>query len=256
MTRLEYFQLTDAGAVRERNEDAVGHWPHDGGLVFAVADGLGGRGSGHVASDLALAVLGRELTSAPQTWPMTKRLRRAVQQANLELHQKTLAVPDLSGMATTLTATAIVGATLVAAHVGDTRLYLRRENAIRQLTKDHTWVAEQVAYGLLSPEQARSHPRRNQVTRCLGRDLIVGVDVLTIDVQPGDVLVQCSDGVHRVLDEPTIAALAGDGSAEAACRSLVRRALEHGSDDNVSAQVAIVDDCPPPAPRPWWRLRR
>src|SRR5262249_12681265 len=165
---------------------------------------------------------------------------------------KAMVVPELTGMATTLTASAVVGGTLVAAHVGDSRLFLRRGGDVQQLTKDHTWVAEQVAYGLPTPEARRNHPQRNQVTGCLGLELIVGIDVLTIDLRPGDVLVQCSDGVHGVLDERTIATLVGESSAEAACRTLVRRAMEAGSEDNLSAQVAIVDDCPAPAARAWW----
>ncbi len=119
MPEIEFFQLTDIGCVRVENEDAVGFWPHDDGLLFAVADGLGGEAAGEVASRLALEVLGREMERAPGTWPVTKRLRRAVQQANLEIHTKAITVPDLRRMGTTLTATAVVGGSLVAAHVGD-----------------------------------------------------------------------------------------------------------------------------------------
>ena len=188
---------------------------------------------------------------------MTKRLRRAVQEANLQLHQKALVVPELTGMATTLTATALVGGSLVAAHVGDSRLFLLRDGTIVQLTKDHTWVAEQIAYGRLTPEAARRHPRRSQLTRSLGTELIVGIDVLSLDVRPGDVVVQCSDGVHGVLDPPTIAEIVLAEAPATACRALVARALADGSLDNCSVQIARVIDCPPSAPRPpWWRLGR
>ncbi|HKA27944.1 MAG TPA: hypothetical protein VKH82_01120 [Candidatus Binatia bacterium] len=101
----------------------------------------------------------------------------------------------------------MVGGTLVTAHVGDCRLFLLRGDDISQLTKDHTWVAEQVQYGLLSPEAARTHPRRGTVTRCLGPDLIVGIDVLSFDLQRGDVVVQCSDGVHGLLTDKEIAVI-------------------------------------------------
>ena len=196
MPEIEFFQLTDVGCVREGNEDAVGHWPHEDGLLFAVADGLGGHAAGEVASALALEVLAREMDRAPGNWALTKRLRRAVQEANLELYNKAIVVPELRGMGTTLTASAVVGGTLVAAHVGDCRLFLWREGALTQLTKDHTWVWEQMQYGLLSPEDARNHPRRNMLTRCLGRELIVGIDVLSMDLRPRDIIVQCSDGIH------------------------------------------------------------
>src|SRR5207244_4208555 len=117
MPEIEFFQLTDVGCVREGNEDAVGHWPHEDGLLFAVADGLGGHAAGEVASALALEVLAREMDRAPGSWALTKRLRRAVQEANLELYNKAIVVPELRGMGTTLTASAVVGGTLVAALV-------------------------------------------------------------------------------------------------------------------------------------------
>jgi PPM family protein phosphatase len=257
MPEIEFFQLTDVGRVREINEDAIGHWPHDDGLVFAVADGLGGHQAGEVASGLALEVLARGLDRAPGSWTMAKRLRRTVQEVNLELYNKAIAVPELRGMGTTLTVAALTGSTLVASHVGDTRLYLLRDGNLEQLTKDHTWVAEQVQYGLLSAEQARSHPRRHVLTRCLGRELIVGIDVLSLDVRPADVLVTCSDGVHGVVGEPEMVAFLAKG-AQAACRAMIDRGRERGGEDNLSVQVAVVVDCPLPAPppRPWWRLRR
>src|SRR5262249_37956690 len=176
MPAIEFSQLTDPGRVRSENEDAVGHCPHDAGLGSAVAHGLGGHAAGEVASTRALEVLGREMERAPGSWPVAKRLHRAVREANLELYNKAIAVPELRGMGTTITATAVVGATLVAAHVGDCRLFLVREGVGTQLTKDHTWVWEQVQYGLLSPEQARVHPKRSIISRCLGRELLTAID--------------------------------------------------------------------------------
>src|SRR2546425_661448 len=219
MPEIEFFQLTDIGCVREGNEDAVGHWPHEDGVLFAVADGLGGHAAGEVASALALEVLAREMDRAPGNWAVTKRLRRAVQEANLELYNKAIVVPELRGMGTTLTASAVVGGTLVAAHVGDCRLFLWREGTLTQLTKDHTWVWEQMQYGLLSPEDARAHPRRNMLTRCLGRELIVGIDVLSMDLRPRDIIVQCSDGIHGAVRDEEVAELVVAHPPEAACRA-------------------------------------
>ena len=255
MPVVEFGQRTHVGA-RESNEDAIGHWAHEDGLVFALADGLGGHAAGEVASGLALEIFADRLERSPGSWPLAKRLRRAVQEANLALHSKALAVPELRGMATTLTASAVVGGSLVTAHVGDCRLFLLRGSATTQLTKDHTWVAEQVQYGLLSAQAARTHPRRHTVTRCLGSELIVGIDILSFDLQPGDMLVQCSDGVHGVLEGDEIAAILAAHEPETACEQLIERALAAGSEDNLSAQVARVVDCPPPVPRPWWRFGR
>ena len=255
MAEIEFFHLTDTGCVRDGNEDAIGCWPHDDGLVFAVADGLGGHTAGEFASTLALEVLARELEGAPRSWAVAKRLHRSVQEANLQIHNKSVTVPELRGMATTLTATAVVGSTLAAAHVGDCRLYLLREGAFTQLTKDHTWVWEQVAYGILSPEEARTHPRRNILSRCLGPDLIVGIDVLTMEAHRGDVLVQCSDGIHTLIGDDELAEAARTGQPDAACRHLIRRGREEGGLDNLSVQVAAIIECAPPERR-WWRLGR
>jgi len=256
MPEIEFFQLTDVGCVRETNEDAIGHWPHEDGLLFALADGMGGEAAGEVASALALEVLAREMDRAPGGWPVSKRLRRAVQEVNLEIYNKSITVPELRRMGTTLTATAVVGGSLVAAHVGDCRLLVFRDGRLTQLTKDHTWVAEQVQYGLLSAEKARTHPRRHVLTRCLGAELIVGIDVLTFDLRPGDVVLQMSDGVHGPIAEAEIAELLRAHPPEPAGRALVRRAREEGGEDNLSVQIAGIVSCPPPAARPWWKLGR
>lgn len=256
MPEIDFFHLTDAGCVRDGNEDSIGCWPHDDGLVFAVADGLGGHNAGEVASSLALEVFARELENAPRSWPIGKRLRRGVQEANLQLHNKHVTVPELRGMGTTLTATAVVGSTLAAAHVGDCRLYLLRGGKLTQLTKDHSWVGEQVQYGILSAEEARNHPRRNILSRCLGPNLIVGIDILTMDAQSGDVLLQCSDGIHALLDDAELAEIVRTQQPDAACRRLIHRGRDEGGIDNLSVQIAAIIHAPAPQPRRWWTWRR
>src|SRR5271169_3247397 len=144
MARVELSQVTDAGRVRKNNQDAIGNWPCDDGLLFAVADGVGGNAGGETASRLALEILETGFKEALEKWPTGKKLRRAIQDANLRIYQMGITVPELRGMATTLTATAIGGSSLVTAHVGDCRLLLFRDGTLTQLTKDHTWVAEQV----------------------------------------------------------------------------------------------------------------
>lgn len=250
---VEFFQLTDAGSGPAENEDAIGHWPHEDGLLFALADGLGGQAAGEVASRVALEALAREMERAPGSWQVAKRLRRAVQEANLTLYNKAVAVPELRGMGTTLTASVVVGGSLVTAHVGDCRLYLLRDRVGRQLTKDHTWVAERVEYGLLDADEARTHPRRHDVTRCLGRELITAVDVLSLDIHPGDVLAQMTDGIHAVLNEAEIVELLNAHPPEPACRALLRRGREEGGESNLSVQVAAIVDCPTSGLRSWWR---
>ena len=257
MARVELAQVTDAGRVRSNNQDAIGHWPCDDGLLFAIADGLGGNAGGETASQLALEILDPAFREAPEKWALAKKLRRAIQDANLRIYQMGITVPELRGMGTTITATAVNGSSLVTAHVGDCRLLLFREGKLTQLTKDHTWVAEQVAVGLLSAAQAQSHRNRHLLTRSLGRELIVSIDVVSTDLQDGDMLLQCSDGVHGALPETAMIAALQESDLEAGCKRLVEHALDSGSNDNLSAQIAIVTECGPPAPkRSWWNIRR
>src|SRR5439155_13420575 len=196
MPEIEFFQLSDVGCVRAENEAAVGHWPHEDGLVFAVADGIGGHAGGQIASSLALEVLAREMDRAPGSWPVAKRLRRAVQEANLEIYTKGITVPELRRMGTTLTTSAVVGGMLVAAHVGDCRLFLFRDRKLTQLTKDHTWVWEQVQYGILSPEERRTTPRPHMVPPSPGQDLFVGIDVPTLTVSRVACPFNSGAGIH------------------------------------------------------------
>jgi protein phosphatase len=256
MLEIDFFHLTDTGCVREENEDAIGSWPYEDGLLFAVADGMGGHNAGQVASALALEVLAREMGRAPTSWSIEKRLRRAVQEANLEIYYKATTVPELRGMGTTLTASVLVGSTLVTAHVGDCRLYLLRQGTFSQLTKDHTWVWEQMQYGILSEEEARNHPNRHVLSRSVGNNLIAAIDVLSINIQAGDVISQCSDGVHGLISEPEMVAMLQKGRPEMACKAIIERSREVGGHDNLSLQVATVLSSPPPASKSWWLFGR
>ncbi len=256
-TQIEFFQLTDVGLVREGNEDSIGVWPHGDGLLFALADGLGGHNKGEVASALALEVLAQAMGRASGTGSLMRNLKRAVQQANLEIYQKSITVPELHRMGTTLTTSVVVGGTLMAAHIGDSRLYLLRDDVLTQLTKDHTSVQEQVEYGILSPEEARTHPDRHRLTNYLGHDLITSVDTLKLDIRPGDVLVQCSDGIHDVVPETAMSQLLQGNRPEAACRAVVQHSREAGGFDNMSVQVAAIRSCrASPPPTAWWRFWR
>jgi PPM family protein phosphatase len=246
MLEIEFAQLTDVGSARENNEDGLGYWPHADGVVFAVADGLGGFDCGEVASAVALATFGREMTRAPRDparWPVARRLWSAVQQANLAVYDRRAEDARLRSMGTTLTATALIGSTVVVAHVGDCRLLRIRDGSVSRLTKDHNRAWQQVALGLLSPEQARRHPDRHVLTRSLGPDPLVRIDMLTAELQAGDVFVQCSDGVHTLVSERDIAAVIEAAPPEGACQALIERARAAGGDDNVSVQVAAVTAC-------------
>jgi protein phosphatase len=244
--------LTDVGTERDHNEDACGTLQEGEATVAVVADGVSSSPGGEVASEMAVEVLLRAFREEPASLPAGQRLYRAVQQANIEVYDRAIAVPELQGMATTLTALAVEKGLLTAVHVGDSRLYLVRDGRAVQLTKDHTVAAERVRMGVLSAEKARFHPDKSVLTRSLGRELIVNRDRLSQPLQQGDILVACSDGLHNVLRDEELGELAaGAVDPAAACRALVEAANARGTGDNLTAVVVrVLGAVPAPPPRP------
>jgi protein phosphatase len=238
--------LTDVGTEREHNEDCCGTFlegPRT--AVAAVADGVSGTVAGEEASQKAIEVTLRAFQEQGRDVPIGKRLVQAVQQANIEIYDRALIVPELRGMSTTLTAIAVDGSDLMAAHVGDSRLYLLRDGRITQLTKDHTVTAERVRLGVMSEKKARLHPDRSTLTRSLGRELIVAVDRIQTRVVTGDALILCSDGLYNVLEAEEMTALVAGRDAVAGARALVAAANARGTNDNLTvALVRIVGALP------------
>ncbi|MCL5277001.1 MAG: protein phosphatase 2C domain-containing protein [Deltaproteobacteria bacterium] len=255
---IDFFQLTDTGPVRENNEDAIGFYRYEDGVLMVVADGLGAHNAGEVASTLAVGVLEKEMSGTSGTGLSMKNLRNAVRRANLEVYQKAITVPELSRMGAAVIASVITGNTLFTAHIGDCRLYILRNGVFTQLTKDHTWVGERVQYGILTPEEARTHPNRHVLTRYLGYELLASIDFLKIDVRTGDMLLQCSDGAYETLLDDELAEILRSNRPEGACTAIVGRSREAGAEDNISVQVLSVVTAGAHAEQPsWWRqLRR
>ncbi|MHB8383775.1 MAG: protein phosphatase 2C domain-containing protein [Candidatus Binataceae bacterium] len=249
--------LSDVGTNRPDNEDCCGHLiDAPDAAVFAVADGIGGYEGGEVASAMAIELTLQAWRESPAAWGAAKRLARAVQFANIEIHNRALAVPELRRMGTTLTAVAIEKGMLAAAHVGDCRLYLARHHTISQLTKDHTMVAEKVRMGLLTAERARNHPERSMLVRSIGQELIVSVDRISMPLVQGDRLILCSDGLHNVLRDSEIEHMTRDSDAGAACRALVETANERGTADNLTVAVfTMLADTGLRATSPGWRAK-
>lgn len=249
--------LSDVGTDRPDNEDCCGHLiDSPDAAVFAVADGIGGYEGGEVASSMAIELTLQAWRDSPASWGAAKRLARAVQFANIEIHNRALAVPELRRMGTTLTAVAIDKGMLAAAHVGDCRLYLARRHTITQLTKDHTMVAEKVRMGLLTAERARNHPERSMLVRSIGQELIVSVDRISIPLVQGDRLILCSDGLHNVLRDSELEHMTRDLNAAAACRALVETANQRGTADNLTVAVFMMLADTGLAPTsPGWRAR-
>jgi PPM family protein phosphatase len=258
--QLELAARCDIGTERPHLEDAWGsRVERPDCAVLVVADGVSGQAGGAEASAMAVEVTLRACAEGRPGEAAGQRLYRAVQQANIEIYDRAVAVPELRGMATTLTALAVEAGELTAVHVGDTRLYLLREGVLTQLTKDHTAAADKVRFGLLSREKARHHPDRSILTRSVGRELIVSRDRLSRPLLQGDVLLVCSDGLHGVLEDEEMAALLGGRPAEEACRLLVDTANARGTPDNLTAAVVRLVGSTPPVSRPEGigaRLRR
>ena len=248
--------LSDVGTNRANNEDACGHWIESPvSAVFAVADGIGGYEGGEVASAMAVEITLGAYRDSPASWGPAKRLHRAVQQANIEIHNRALTVPELRRMGTTLTAVAVDGGALSAAHVGDCRLYHIRRGKIRQMSKDHTVVQERVRMGLMSASRAKSHPERSALSRSIGHELIVSVDRIAMQLEQHDRLIVCSDGLYNVLEEQELVHLTRELGVEEATRRLVDVANQRGTADNLTVAIFGLNRGGKPPVRRGWRER-
>ncbi len=247
MTVLYEVQVrTDRGNVRERNEDAVGtvldwrqtlHLDDDlleeRGHLFAVADGMGGHAAGEIASHLAIATLFSAYYAERQK-PPAAALTAAIAAAHETVCQQAAAHSGQTDMGTTLLAALWLGEDLLIANVGDSRAYFFRGKHLTQVTRDHSWVAEQVAAGLLSPAEAAHHPYRNIITHSLGPQRNAEPDLFHLTTQPGDKLLLCSDGLSNLLSIEEMAAFLATYPLDQAATQMLERALERGAPDNVT----------------------
>lgn len=226
--------LTHQGTVRERNEDAILTDPT--GALWAVADGLGGHGYG----DLASAMVIDALSTIPDCGDPPHSLLTRLRAANAAVHRHA----EASGtMGATVVALMIARGCGHVAWVGDSRAYLWRRGHLRLLTRDHSVVQDMVASGALSPEAAREHPDAHVVTRAIGAEPEVEIDLTTVRLTGGDRLLLCSDGLAGCLHDQWICERLGEAlDAEAACRAMLADALEVGASDNVSLIVVCIGD--------------
>jgi PPM family protein phosphatase len=227
---------TDAGRVRRRNEDAFVLDPP----LFAVADGMGGAQAGEVASRLAVAAL-REYHEADQMEPR-ERVQALIKEANRRIYERALEDAQASGMGTTITAALLTGGRLIIGHVGDSRAYRIRDGTLEQLTEDHSLVADLMRSGRLTQEEADAHPQRSVITRALGTDADVDVDMLVVEAAPGDLFLLCSDGLTSMVgDEDILRTIETSDGLERASRELVRAANSGGGEDNVTVVLFGVE---------------
>jgi serine/threonine protein phosphatase PrpC len=240
------------GRRREQNEDAF-LVDQEAGL-FIVADGMGGHAGGGTASSVAVETIQKSVRAAREAAPAAFAaiapqdashfptvLRGAVEAASREIFRTALEDPSLAGMGTTVTSVLVVGRTAFMAHVGDSRCYLFRAGRSFQISEDHSLVNEQLKAGAITEEEARSSRFRNIITRSVGFEESVLVDVVGLEIEQGDVLVLCCDGLSNLVTDPEILEIAGGSPLGEAPEKLVALANERGGDDNITVIVIRVD---------------
>jgi serine/threonine protein phosphatase PrpC len=239
---VEHWHASDLGRQRQGNEDNF----FVRAPFFVVADGMGGAQAGEVASEIAAASFEDGLPSG--TTP-GEGLSQIIEDANRQIHERSNADAELAGMGTTVTAAHVGEAEVTIAHVGDSRAYLMRDGEVVRLTRDHSLVGELIARGKLTEEQAETHPQRSVITRALGPEPNVQVDVETFQVRDGDVFLVCSDGLTSMIPESRLAPiLTRAESLEEAGRELIGAANEAGGRDNITVVLFRLQEVDGPAP--------
>lgn len=241
---------SDVGMIRSGNEDNFFAEANDRRGVFVVADGMGGHAAGEVASEMAVQIVARHLLPLASVLDAdaADRVVQSLRDANRAIFERMLAEVDKQGMGTTASVLLLSDDQFLVGQIGDSRVYLLRDGALRQLTKDHSYVQEQVDAGLLTPEQARYHPYSNVITRCVGASEAVDADVYRGQVLPGDVFLVASDGLTGMVDDRRLQQLllarSGPGRIVDA---LIAEANGRGGLDNITAIVVQVTavDAPP-----------
>lgn len=233
---LKTFSITDIGRKRKQNQDyvftserAIGNLPN----LFIVADGMGGHKAGEYASKHTVETICNCIERSFEKNP-TLILRKAVETANAHIRKRASEDISLEGMGTTVVAATCLGRYLQVANVGDSRLYVVNEE-IRQITRDHSKVEEMVRAGVIDRETARNHPDKNIITRAIGASDTVEADFFTVDLDEGDIVLMCSDGLTNMLEDEEIREILRDsGELEDKARRLIEAANAHGGKDNIA----------------------
>ena len=242
---------TDVGMIRSGNEDSFAVDADSDRALFVVADGMGGHAAGEIASEMAVQILLRELKDLREIdgTAASEKVTSALKRANKAIHDRTITEVDKQGMGTTASVLVIAGRRYLIGQVGDSRVYLLRDGALRQLTKDHSYVQEQVDAGFLTPEQARYHPYSNVITRCVGASPEVEPDIYMGDVRVGDLFLVASDGLTGMVDDRRLQQLLlARVAPERLVHLLISEANGRGGLDNITAivvQVLEIDDTRP-----------
>lgn len=252
--RIEAAELTDVGRKRSENQDNLAQRVPDDpqeleqdGALFVVADGMGGHAAGEVASTVAVQTITATYFEAAHG-DVLQGLAQAIKEANEAILTIARENAAKAGMGTTLVAAVLCQGILYVANIGDSRAYIVRNGKLRQLTEDHSWVAEQVRAGVLTEEQARNHVHRNVITRSLGTQINVTADVFVEPAREGDTLMLCSDGLHGYVNDMTIADVVSHHSPEEAAKLLVNLANDAGGPDNITVSIFHISEMPEASP--------
>lgn len=243
---------TEVGCVRKHNEDNFLVEPDEG--LFVVADGLGGHAAGEVASRIVVEKIGdfiHHTAERERTWPVEdqvgltydgNRLKAALLLADEGILTDIKVNPERESMGSTVVACLVQGDRATLVHVGDSRAYLLNPSGIRQITQDHSWVAEQVANGILTPDEARHHPFRNVITQALGNGGDLDVSVQEIQVKELDRILLCSDGLSGMIQDRAIWEIVQQApDMDAASEKLISKAMENGGEDNITVVLIAFD---------------
>lgn len=240
--QLEVGARSDVGMIRSGNEDNFFADAKRG--LFIVADGMGGHAAGEVASEMAVQILSRELGNSTLTDAgIREKVATSLKTANRAIYERTIAEVDKQGMGTTASVLMLGDGKYLIGQVGDSRVYLLRDGALKQITKDHSYVQEQVDAGYLTPEQARYHPYSNVITRCVGAGEAVEPDTYIGDVKLGDLYLVASDGLTGMVDDRRLQQLLlARSSSQRIVEALISEANGRGGLDNITAIVIRISD--------------
>ncbi len=246
--KIQGFGLTDVGVVRSHNEDSF--YVDNESALYIVCDGVGGRNAGEIASQMGVDIIRDHMTRARGSSDAfigafddsfsetTNRLGSAIRLANQVVYEAARSKPNLQGMGSTVVAAAYEDGILSLAHAGDSRAYLLRKDKLSQLTDDHSLVNEQLRKGLISEEEARLSEIKNVITRALGPERKINVELAEHEVQGGDVFLLCSDGLSNMVpDEMILSTMLETDRIDRACMNLIEMAKDNGGTDNITVVI-------------------
>lgn len=238
---MKFFGNTDVGSRRSNNEDSFFAEKIESRGLFIVADGMGGHKGGEVASSMAIDTIYNEmLICDAKNMNKITSLRSAVKSASKRIYRHAQRNDDLFGMGTTVDVCIVDGLMAYIAHVGDSRVYLLRDNKLHQITTDHSLVEEMVQNNQITPEEALVHPMRNIITRALGEENIL-VDTIELELTDSDKLLLCSDGLSGMVSDEDICGIMLEGTPQTIVENLIKKANNNGGDDNITAVVVFIE---------------